>query len=52
MHSEQQRAEWRAYNRRRRASAKKFGICSTCLSRSAEPGRAACRVCRHKRSAR
>lgn len=52
MHSEQQRAEWRTYNRRRRASAKKFGICSRCLSRSAEPGRSACRVCRQKRSPR
>jgi hypothetical protein len=52
MHSDQQRAAWRTYNRRRRASAKKFGICSTCLSRSAERGRAACRVCRQKRSTR
>lgn len=49
MHSEAQRAEWRAHNRRRRAAAAKAGICSTCLAREHEPGYKQCRVCRQKR---
>jgi hypothetical protein len=50
MHSEQQRKQWRAYNRRRREAARQVGTCTTCLSRPAEAGRASCRVCRQKRS--
>lgn len=48
MADETQRKQWREYNRRRRAAAAKAGICSTCLARENQPGRAQCRVCREK----
>jgi hypothetical protein len=48
MHSPQQRAAWRAHNQQRRAAAAKAGICSTCLAREVEHGKAQCAVCRAK----
>lgn len=49
MHSEEQRAEWRAHNQRRRKRARKFGICTTCLSRQAEKDSTSCSTCKERR---
>lgn len=51
MHDAATRAEWRAHNERRRAAAKKAGICSTCLAREVAKGKSQCPVCRAKRAA-
>lgn len=52
MASELQRAQWRDYNRRRRAAAAQENICSTCLARPNARGKKQCRVCWEKRAQR
>jgi len=50
MHDEATREKWRQHNRRRRAAAKKFKICSRCLARERVRGQSQCAECAQKRS--